>query len=81
MKDLMPKSDSDRFGGLDAYEVKRERLEVWEERLHELAHVAQIDLSQLDDQKSHPDKVRLAAALKLSSSVSNGWLAKRLQMG
>jgi hypothetical protein len=40
-----------------------------------------VDLSRLPPPKSHPDKVRLAAALKQSTSVSNGWLAARLGLG
>jgi hypothetical protein len=40
-----------------------------------------VDLRRLPAPKSHPDKVRLAAALKQSTSVSNGWLATRLGLG
>ena len=31
--------------------------------------------------KSSPEKVQLAALLKSATSVSNGWLAERLNMG
>lgn len=34
-----------------------------------------------DDGKQRPDKVLLAAVLKRSTSVTNGWLARRLGMG
>jgi len=83
MKRLMPerKPDQSRFAGLEADAVSKERMERWEEQLQLLAAAAKIDLTKLADQKSHFDKVRLAAALKTSSSVSNGWLAQRLQMG
>ena len=83
MRKLMPELQPNqrRFAGLDADEAKKERMEMWEEQLQLLATVAKIDLTKLADQKSHPDKVRLAAALKSSNSVSNGWLAQRLQMG
>ena len=37
--------------------------------------------AKLAGQKSAPDKVRLAAAMKQSTSVPNGWLASRLAMG
>jgi hypothetical protein len=40
-----------------------------------------VDLRKLSGQKSAPDKVRLAALMKTCSSVSNGWLAERLDMG
>ncbi|MCC5021525.1 MAG: hypothetical protein J6386_01310 [Candidatus Synoicihabitans palmerolidicus] len=83
MKRLMPelRPDQSRFAGLEADEAKKERMEMWEEQLQLLAAAAKIDLTKLADQKSHPDKVRLAAALKTNNSVSNGWLAQRLQMG
>ena len=74
-------AELDRFAGLDPEEVQAERAEVWEERLTALAHGAKIDLAKLPMKKSHPDKVRLAAAMKQSTSVSNGWLATRLGMG
>lgn len=74
-------AELDRFVGLEPEAVQAERREVWEERLLALAREARIDLLSLPVRKSHPAKVRLAAALKLSTSVSNGWLAQRLQMG
>lgn len=74
-------ADLERFRGLEPDAVKEERTEYWEERLQALAKAAKTDLSKLPPQKSHPDKVRLAAALKHSTSVSNGWLTERLSMG
>ena len=40
-----------------------------------------ISLTKLPAQRSAPEKVKLAAAMKRATSVSNGWLAERLQMG
>lgn len=73
--------DGIRFGGLEPAELRAERTTVWEERLQFFAKVAKIDLENLPAQKSHPDKALLAAALKQSTSVSNGWLSERLAMG
>ncbi len=74
-------ADLERFAGLEPEEVKRERTELWEERLGALARAAQVDLAALPEKKSHPDKALLAAAMKLSTSVPNGWLGERLRMG
>ncbi len=74
-------AELERFAGLETEEVHRERSELWEERLQVLAHAAKIDLHAMAAKKSHPDKARLAAAMKLSCSVRNGWLADRLAMG
>jgi REP element-mobilizing transposase RayT len=74
-------AELERFAGLEPEVVKAERATLWEERLLALAAAAKVDLGRLPPLKSHPAKVRLAAALKQSTSVSNGWLAKRLQMG
>ena len=49
--------------------------------LGRLSQLAKVDLAKLPAPKSHPDKVRLAAALKQGTSVSNAWLAGRLAMG
>lgn len=70
-----------RFAGLDAGEVREERREAWEEALKGFSRVAKIDLAALPRPKSAPEKVLLAAAMKRTSSVSNGWLAERLGMG
>lgn len=74
-------AELERFAGLEPVAVQAERAELWEERLRALTRATKIDLGKLPAQKSHPDKVRLAAALKQSTSVSNGWLAQRLAMG
>ncbi len=74
-------ADLERFSGLAPEEVRHERHKQWEERLNTLAQAANIDLRTLPAQKSHPDKAKLAAAMKASSSVSNAWLAARLNMG
>ena len=74
-------ADMERFAGLDPEDARHEQVALWEERLRELAHAAKIDLESLPAKKSHADKVRLAAAMKLGTSVSNGWLADRLGMG
>lgn len=73
--------DGVRFGGLEPDELRAERTLVWEERLQSLAKAAKVDLKKLPEKKSHPDKSLLAAALKQSCSVSNGWLSARLGMG
>jgi putative transposase len=57
------------------------RAELREERLKSLANGFAIDLAALPSLKSAPEKLRLAAALKQITSVSNRWLAQRLQMG
>ena len=74
-------AELDRFAGLEPETVRQERIQRWEEDLQALAATANIDLNTLQGRKSHPDKVILAAALKANSSVSNGWLARRLAMG
>jgi putative transposase len=73
--------DGERFGGLEPDAVMTERGLMWEERLQALAAAAKIALTRLPARKSHPDKALLAAAMKQSTSVANGWLAARLQMG
>src|SRR5438445_10210939 len=66
-------------GGPEAHRQLRE--EAWEDTLQATARRLRIALADLPEQKSAPDKVRLAAALKAGTSVSNGWLAQRLAMG
>jgi hypothetical protein len=56
-------------------------MQAWEDRLQALGHAAKIDLKRLGEKKSDPAKVLLAAAMKQSSSASNGWLSERLAMG
>ena len=74
-------ADLERYAGMEAGAAREERAEQWEEHLQALARVAQIDLSALPPAKSDASKSLLAAAMKASSSVSNGWLAQRLDMG
>ncbi|HVT28245.1 MAG TPA: hypothetical protein VHE81_09555, partial [Lacipirellulaceae bacterium] len=57
------------------------REQLWEQRLQRLAKLLAIDLKQLPPRRSAAAKVELAAAMKATTSVSNGWLAERLQMG
>jgi REP element-mobilizing transposase RayT len=57
------------------------RDEVWSASLATAATAAGLALDQLGGRKSDPDKVLLAAVLKASTDVSNGWLSARLQMG
>lgn len=57
------------------------REDVWEERLQSAAKALNVDLHRLGFQKRDRAKVRLAAFLKETTDVSNGWLATRLQMG
>lgn len=74
-------ADLKRFHGLEPDDVRREREEQWEERLVDLARSGKFNLQKLPTAKSHPIKAQLAAAMKASCSVSNGWLAERLAMG
>lgn len=74
-------AELERYSGLEPGEVAQEREAQWEEKLQALAKAAKLDLKKLGPRKSAPGKVRLAAALKRSTSVSNGWLAARLAMG
>lgn len=57
------------------------RAELWEEKLRRLAKALGLVLENLPAQRSAAEKVRLAAAMKTLTSVSNTWLAERLQMG
>ena len=57
------------------------RAELWEERLPSLAAGFGVAVSALPTKKSAEEKLRLAAAMKHITSVSNGWLAERWQMG
>jgi hypothetical protein len=66
-------------GGPDAHRQWRE--EEWEEQLVATAKRLRVDLAALPAKKSAPAKVRLAAAMKAGTAVTNGWLAARLGMG
>ena len=74
-------AELERYAGLEPEEVLGEREHAWEQRLAELARGAGVDLQSQPVRKSAPEKVRLAAAMKRCTSVSNGWLAGRLRMG
>lgn len=84
MRDRMARKGMDletgRLIGLEIEERRREREALWETRLGVLAAKARIRLDTLAPQKSDPSKRLLAAAMKQSTSVSKGWLAKRLGM-
>lgn len=67
--------------GVDREAQKEARAELWEEKLGVAANALGMTLDGLPARKSAPEKVRLAALMKQSTSVSNGWLAARLQMG
>jgi len=70
-----------RLAGLEPGELAAEKEKLWLERLTTLAHTAKIELNRLPSKKSAREKTLLAAAMKLSTSASNGWLAAELNMG
>ena len=83
-KQLTRDADSaERFELLGGGPGARRQLceETWEEALRTLAKRQRTNLAALPAQKSAPEKVRLATAMKKTTSVSNGWLAERLAMG
>lgn len=67
--------------GADAEAHRTVQLEMWEERLQVSAKALGLSLDKLPGQKSAPQKVQLAALMRATTSVTNGWLAQRLQMG
>jgi hypothetical protein len=67
--------------GADRQAQQEARAALWETRLIEGAAALGVALERLPPKKSAVEKVKLAALLKLGTSVSNGWLAARLQMG
>ncbi|MSU66038.1 MAG: transposase [Opitutus sp.] len=67
--------------GADAEAHREVRAELWEEKLGLAAKGFGVKLAALPPQKSAQAKVQLAAVLKVATSVSNTWLAERLQMG
>jgi REP element-mobilizing transposase RayT len=67
--------------GESAGERQAFREEIWEDSLGRAAKAAGVLLAKLGAKKSAVDKVLLAAALKTTSDVSNGWLCDRLRMG
>ena len=76
-------------GGRERYELlgadqsahREAREALWEEKLGLAAQAFGVNLGNLPVRKSAREKVELAAVLKTATSVSNTWLAKRLQMG
>ena len=74
-------AELERYAGLEPEDVQAERQAQWEDQLQALARAAAVDLTALPARKSAPAKALLAAALKQGTSVSNAWLAQRLQMG
>lgn len=76
---------SERFEllGADRAAHLEARAELWEEKLQAAAEALGVSLRKLPSQRqrSAPDKVALAALLKQTTSVTNAWLAERLQMG
>ena len=67
--------------GADRAAILQARAEIWEQRLRDLARAFRTPLASLPPRKSAVEKLRLAAAMKMTTSVSNGWLAQRLQTG
>lgn len=62
--------------------VREIRARQWEERLAEgLRKAGKTDADARGDRKSAPWKVEIAAEMKATTQVSNGWLAERLHMG
>lgn len=74
---------SERFEllGADRAAHLEARAELWEKKLQTAATALEISLQKLPSPRSAPDKVALAALLKQTTSVTNAWLAERLQMG
>jgi REP element-mobilizing transposase RayT len=73
--------DVEHYEGMEPGDVREAREQNWEERLRRFAELEAVDLGRLSPKKSDDSKVLLAAAMKRSTSVSNGWLAERLGMG
>lgn len=67
--------------GADREAHRAARAELWEEQLQVAANALGVLLECLPAKKSAAGKVKLAAAMKATTSVSNGWLATRLRMG
>ena len=73
--------DRMRFEGLEMEALRVEREAYWEETLEQAATLAKIDLDNLPRPKSAVEKCLLASVMKRRTSVTNGWLTKRLGMG
>lgn len=57
------------------------RAALWELRIHEVATALEVRLQALPSRKSALEKLQIAAIMRRTTSVSNRWLANRLQMG
>lgn len=73
--------DQERYEGLEKDEVLDARQAYWEDVLNEAAQLTKIDLNELPTPKTAPEKSLLAAIMKQSTSVSNSWLAEKLEIG
>lgn len=69
------------LAGADRAGQRQLREQHWEKQLQLLAKALGVRLDQLPVQRSAPPKVELAAGMKAICSVSNGWVAQRLNMG
>jgi putative transposase len=78
---MISREDRVMLAGADPTAHREIRALLWEDTLQVLAKAGKLSLDALDPRGSAPDKVKLAAAMKLTTSVSNGWLATRLAMG
>ncbi|MEO6567512.1 MAG: transposase [Opitutaceae bacterium] len=67
--------------GTDGTALRELREQGWEDQLKALSRKLGVKLNKLPPKKSAPEKVQLAAAMKLTSSASNAWIAEKLQMG
>lgn len=67
--------------GNDGTAQREVRAAVWEAKLGEARRALGLAGASLPAQKSAEAKVQLAALMKATTSVSNGWLAERLDMG
>ena len=67
--------------GADREAQNEARAAVWEERLRAAATLLGVALDRLAAATSALEKVRLATVRKTATSVSNSWLAARLEMG
>lgn len=57
------------------------KCELWEEKLSQARKAFGAQKTVFSTRKSAPEKVQLAAMMKATTSVSDGWLADRRQMG
>jgi putative transposase len=76
-------AETEAFELLDGDAAARDELRSrrWLKLLQQEARRRKIDLTALPASKSAPEKVELAALLKSTTDVSNGWLAEHLSMG